>query len=152
MTMHSLLRQYENKTKDCVWSYVNLLQYTCRENLTCFGHLLWPSSQRCFPTDILQRDVFVLYRSGRNMWKVYDTYIVVNSHNFIWTRFYFHRKLSTKSCLYFKNSLYENQNIFIQLNCISGVPRGRFGVVQPSPRNLEGPPKSCQTQSDCENC
>ena len=22
----------------------------------------------------------------------------------------------------------------------------------PPPRNSEGPPKSCQTQSDCENC
>jgi len=31
----------------------------------------------------------------------------------------------------------------------SGVP----GEVQtPPPRNSEGPPKSCQTQTDCENC
>ena len=26
-----------------------------------------------------------------------------------------------------------------------------FGVLKP-PRNSEGPPKSCQTQPDCENC
>ena len=31
----------------------------------------------------------------------------------------------------------------------SGVPRG---VFKPPPRNSEGPPKSCQTQPDCENC
>ena len=30
---------------------------------------------------------------------------------------------------------------------------GEFGVFEnPPPRNSEGPPKSCQTQSDCENC
>ena len=35
---------------------------------------------------------------------------------------------------------------------VSGVPwGGRFGVFKP-PRNSEGPPKSCQTQPDCENC
>ena len=34
---------------------------------------------------------------------------------------------------------------------ISGVPRGGWGV-QPPPRNSEGPPKSCHTQPDCENC
>jgi hypothetical protein len=34
----------------------------------------------------------------------------------------------------------------------SGVPRGGFGVFNPPPRNFEGPPKSCQTQPDCENC
>ena len=32
---------------------------------------------------------------------------------------------------------------------VSGVPRGGF---KPPPRNSEGPPKSCQTQPDCENC
>ena len=32
----------------------------------------------------------------------------------------------------------------------SGVPGGVW-VVQP-PRNSEGPPKSCQTQPNCENC
>ena len=32
----------------------------------------------------------------------------------------------------------------------SGV-RGGFGVFKPPPRNSEGPPKSCQTQPDCEN-
>ena len=32
--------------------------------------------------------------------------------------------------------------------------RGGGGVwgVQPPPRNSEDPPKSCQTQPDCENC
>ena len=118
MTMHSLLLHYENKTKECIWSYVNLLQHKCRENLACFGHLLWPSSGRCFSKDILQRNIFVIYPSGRNMWKIYDVYIIVNSHNFIRTLFYFHRKLSTKSCLYFKNLLHENQNVFIQLERI----------------------------------
>ena len=35
----------------------------------------------------------------------------------------------------------------------SGVPRVGFGVLKPSPpRNSEGPPQSCQTQPDCENC
>ena len=28
---------------------------------------------------------------------------------------------------------------------------GGFGVFEP-PRNYEGPPKSCQTEPDCENC
>ena len=37
----------------------------------------------------------------------------------------------------------------------SGVPRvGGFGGFKPAPPhcNSEGPPKSCQTQPDCENC
>jgi len=29
---------------------------------------------------------------------------------------------------------------------------GSFGVFKPPPPNSEGPPKSCQTQPDCENC
>ena len=29
-------------------------------------------------------------------------------------------------------------------NLLSGVPKGGWGGVQPSPRNYEGPPKSCQ--------
>ena len=29
---------------------------------------------------------------------------------------------------------------------------GEFGVFKPPHRNSEGPPKSCQTQPDCENC
>jgi len=29
--------------------------------------------------------------------------------------------------------------------------RGLWGSTPP-PRNSEGPPKSCQTQPDCENC
>jgi len=35
----------------------------------------------------------------------------------------------------------------------SGVPRrgGEVGVFNPTPRNSEGPPKSCQIQPDCEN-
>ena len=34
----------------------------------------------------------------------------------------------------------------------SGVPRrGGLGCSNPPPRNSEGPPKSCQTQPDCEN-
>ena len=28
----------------------------------------------------------------------------------------------------------------------------RYNMVSPSPPNSEGPPKSCQTQTDCENC
>ena len=36
---------------------------------------------------------------------------------------------------------------------VSGVPRGGLGVqTLPLPRNSEGPPKSCRTQPDCENC
>ena len=48
--------------------------------------------------------------------------------------------------------------VFIDVNNIgsrkvSGVPReGGFGVFNPLPRNSEGPPKSRQTQPDCENC
>jgi len=35
----------------------------------------------------------------------------------------------------------------------SGVPRGVWGdQALPAPRNSEGLPKSCQTQSGCENC
>ena len=34
---------------------------------------------------------------------------------------------------------------------ISGVPKGVWGAQTP-PQNSEGPPKSCQTQPDCENC
>ena len=37
----------------------------------------------------------------------------------------------------------------------SGVPReGCLGVFNPPthPLDSEGPPKSCQTQPDCENC
>jgi len=34
----------------------------------------------------------------------------------------------------------------------SDVPRGGLGCSTPPPRNSEGPPKSCQTQPDCENC
>jgi len=37
----------------------------------------------------------------------------------------------------------------------SGVPGGGgvWGVqTSPPPGNSEGPPKSCQTQPDCENC
>ena len=33
----------------------------------------------------------------------------------------------------------------------SGVPRGG-GLGGSNPLNSEGPPKSCQTQPDCENC
>ena len=29
---------------------------------------------------------------------------------------------------------------------------GGVGGFKPPPRNSEGPPKSCQTQPDCENC
>ena len=34
----------------------------------------------------------------------------------------------------------------------SGVTRGGLGCSNPPLRNSEGPPKSCQTQPDCENC
>ena len=34
----------------------------------------------------------------------------------------------------------------------SSVPRGGLGDSNPSPWNSEGPPKSCQTQPDCEKC
>ena len=45
------------------------------------------------------------------------------------------------------------ENIFfLHIFHSSGVPRGRgLGGSNP-PRNSEGPPKSCQTQPDCENC
>ena len=35
----------------------------------------------------------------------------------------------------------------------SGVPReGRLGGFKPPLEIPQGPPKSCQTQPDCENC
>ena len=34
------------------------------------------------------------------------------------------------------------------IRCLSGVPRGGWGVQNPLPRNSEGPPKLCQTQPD----
>ena len=34
---------------------------------------------------------------------------------------------------------------------ISGVPGGGGLLKLPTPGNSEGPPKSCQTQPDCEN-
>ena len=47
--------------------------------------------------------------------------------------------------------------LFIYLfiyKCLSAVAYrgGVFGGFNPPPRNFEGPPKSCQTQPDCENC
>ena len=36
--------------------------------------------------------------------------------------------------------------------CISGAYRGEVSDLTPTPRNSEGPPQSCQTQPDCENC
>jgi len=46
-------------------------------------------------------------------------------------------------------------SIYSQLSCISGhwrTEEGFRGVQPPPPPNSEGPPKSCQTQPDCENC
>jgi len=42
----------------------------------------------------------------------------------------------------------------VGLNLPSGIPRRCFGGVSttPPPTNSEGPPKSCQTQPDCEKC
>jgi hypothetical protein len=45
---------YENKTNQCIRNYTNLLHYNRRRFPTCFGHLLWPSSGRCFSKGILQ--------------------------------------------------------------------------------------------------
>jgi hypothetical protein len=42
-------------------------------------------------------------------------------------------------------------DIILGLATGSGVPSGRVWGVQTPPRNSEGPPKSCQTQPDCEN-
>ena len=43
-----------------------------------------------------------------------------------------------------------NSSLFTLSFFFSGVPRGGLGCSNP-PRNSEGPPKSCQTQPDCEN-
>jgi len=45
-------------------------------------------------------------------------------------------------------------------NAMQWRTEGRFGgggssphpTPTPTPRNFKGPPKSCQTQPDCENC
>ena len=45
------------------------------------------------------------------------------------------------------------EQFFVFLTLVSGVTRGVWGVQPPPPpRNSESPSKSCQTQSDCENC
>jgi len=51
---------------------------------------------------------------------------------------------------------------FVNVNCMKNRPvesalvqwrtEGRFGGVQPPPPYFGGPPNSCQTQPDCENC
>jgi len=46
---------YDSKTNMLIWRYVNLLHYRCHKPPTCFGHLLQPSSGRCFSDDMLQR-------------------------------------------------------------------------------------------------
>ena len=46
-------------------------------------------------------------------------------------------------------------SVWLCLHFIILVPvayRGGVWGVQTSPQNSEGPPKSCQTQPDCENC
>ena len=45
----------ENKTKECIWSSVNLLQNKCRKPPSCFGHFLWQFSWSYCTKDILQR-------------------------------------------------------------------------------------------------
>ena len=43
-------------------------------------------------------------------------------------------------------------SIFLTIHT-SGLQRGVvWGVQPPPPQNSEGPPKSCKTQPDCENC
>ena len=58
-TLQSLSRfiisNYENKTSKFVLRYYNLLHHRRRKPPTCFGHLLWPSSERCIWKDILER-------------------------------------------------------------------------------------------------
>ena len=60
--------------------------------------------------------------------------------------------------LLFPLSMHDNYNNNIKyfplnMQDSSGVPRGGVeGFKPPPPRNSEGPPKSCQTQTDCENC
>jgi hypothetical protein len=45
----------ENKTKECIWRYVNLLHYLRRKPPKCFGYVLWPSWGKCYSKDMLQR-------------------------------------------------------------------------------------------------
>jgi len=40
----------------------------------------------------------------------------------------------------------------VSANSVAYRGGGLGGGVQPPPPNSEGPPKSCQTQPDCENC
>jgi len=46
--------------------------------------------------------------------------------------------------------LYSKFILFIPVAYRGG--EGFGGVQPPPPRNSEGPPKSCQNQTDCENC
>jgi hypothetical protein len=43
---------YENQTKECIWSYVNLLQYKRRKRSAYFGHFLYPSLGKFDSKDI----------------------------------------------------------------------------------------------------
>jgi len=82
MTMHSLLLHCKNNTNECIWSYANLLRYNCREPFTCFGHVLWPSSGQLLYEAYITKTCFC----NMSFWprQVYDNYIIVNSHNFIY--------------------------------------------------------------------
>jgi len=51
--------------------------------------------------------------------------------------------------------LEKRKKISCQRRWGTGVGGGFLGGIRPPPpppRNSEGPPKSCQTQPDCENC
>jgi len=62
-TLYQNIRvHYENKTSKCKGKYANLLHYRRRKHPTCFGHVLWPSSGRCFSKDVLQRTSKPIYK------------------------------------------------------------------------------------------
>jgi hypothetical protein len=49
----------ENITNSCIWRYVNLLAGRCPKPSTCFGHILWPSSVRCFSKSCMVLELLI---------------------------------------------------------------------------------------------
>ena len=65
------------------------------------------------------------------------------------------RKHLFTACAYPSHNAVTDHLSFLRLLCIGmqwRTERGVWGVQPPPPRNSEGHPKSCQTQSNCENC
>ena len=61
---------HDNKTKECMRRYVNLLHRWRRKPPKCFGHQLWTSSGRCY-----SKDVFVNCSWLATRWQQYSTHL-----------------------------------------------------------------------------